>query len=525
MDPVSLATAVITIGSFAATSAKFVRSLDEARRFHKDVKKISRNFRMNSSVVEGVSITLGDLSDNNPESKVVRWITQKGLAADIAETSRDLRDKITAMQRQLEDAAEGGFLGKLWWTLMHKPEILKLYPEVESLKLSLLMVQHNIMYEITSDVKKRKRLRQAMKQLETTLVTLREEHLSEKRKLGLGAAHPDRSVTSLALETNELLLELSRSMRRREQVPEIPSEASHTKTARHSRRPPDPGTLREDAEMLVRPRINPQPPPQQLRRTRPVSTQIREEADHRSRPKIVIPESALQRFEANTVAEGSDDHAAEARRDSTVSAKSTVPTRADSSSSSSVRSTPETPITPLTPPAPAAESSFTDVRESRNYHSLVGLEGEAIQGYLGTRVGESHLAPKTRVVAHRFREALDENFITVRKARESDLDIEPSDPETEVVVLEVAKGTRLPVVGTVEATWSSSTSYPPKFRLKMWVVDGQLPDKISIALGRPFEKRNRYYKSAPSVSERDDGIQGRRGRCGGVGDGRTDCRP
>lgn len=155
MDPVSLATAVITIGSFAATSAKFVRSLDKARRFHKDVKKISRNFRMNSSVVESVSITLGDLSDNNPESKVGRWITQKGLAADIAETSRDLRDKITAMQRQLEDAAEGGFLGKLWWTLMHKPEILKLYPEVESLKLSLLMVQHNIMYEITSDVKKR----------------------------------------------------------------------------------------------------------------------------------------------------------------------------------------------------------------------------------------------------------------------------------------------------------------------------------------------------------------------------------
>lgn len=348
-------------------------------------------------------------------------------------------------------------------------------------------------------------MKQTIKEREETIRTLRRQHLI-REKSSLGSRHGDAAKfgTDLAIEqldvATRMLLKLGKTLQEAETVAEIgPKLRQPTRRPRRPR-PQRGGTskaprIRPEPGSSARNPVPPPPPPP----SRPPSPRPR--PGRRTRPEVVIPESVLQRFEANAAGGGSDDHAVEARRDSTVSAQSTVPTRAGSSSSSA-RSTPETPITPLTPPAPAAESSFTDVRESRNYHSLVGLEGEAIQGCLCTRAGESQLAPKRQVVAYRFREALDENFITVREARKSGLDIESLDPETEGVVLEVAEGTRMPVVGTVETTWSTSTSYPPKFRLKMWVVDGQLPDKMSIALGRPFEKRSRYYKSAPSVSER-----------------------
>lgn len=155
MDPVSLATAVITIGGLVVTSAKFAKSLNEARRFDKDIKKICLKFSVFSPLVGSVSTTLDKLCRDYPESDVVRYIADSPLASGLAEISRGIRDQIRVIRTQFDRAAEGGFLGKLWWTLMQKQGILELYPEMESLKVSLLLVQQNIWLDISPDVKEK----------------------------------------------------------------------------------------------------------------------------------------------------------------------------------------------------------------------------------------------------------------------------------------------------------------------------------------------------------------------------------
>lgn len=150
-----------------------------------------------------------------------------------------------------------------------------------------------------------------------------------------------------------------------------------------------------------------------------------------------------------------------------------------------------------------AASSFEDVRERRNYHTLVGLQSEAIQGYIGQppHLGAAQAAKS--VTARRFGADLHENFIGERTARELGLEIQPLEQEMEgdgsgeMMVLVVPEGDRLvhkQAVGTVEAVWCA-TRPQSGFRLRMWALEGALPDGIGIALGRPYEKRRRHYNS------------------------------
>lgn len=151
MDPISLATAVITIGGLVLTSARFAKSLDEARRFDKDIKKIWRSFSVFAPLMDSVSMSLSDLCRDHADSDVVQYIEYSGLATSLAETSEDIRDQIRVVRTRFEDAAEARYPGRLWWTLVHKPDIAKLYPEMESLKLSLILVQNTINYSTTKD--------------------------------------------------------------------------------------------------------------------------------------------------------------------------------------------------------------------------------------------------------------------------------------------------------------------------------------------------------------------------------------
>ncbi|OIW29434.1 hypothetical protein CONLIGDRAFT_669301 [Coniochaeta ligniaria NRRL 30616] len=503
MDPVSLVTAVITIGGVGITAARFAEiiylAINDARMFDEDIDRIALGFRTFAGVIQMTERSLKRVSQDHSTSTVVDWIMKKGIAKNLVAVSHDIDSHILLYTDRFERVAQRrGLLAlgrKLWWSRVHKADIDKLHPRMESLKTSLSLVYDAIKVEILLALKDSPEVRaeilelkQALKEREETIQILLRQHLSHERS-GKGLVHGDAagSVTSLAIEqidATRLLLKLGKSLREAETVAEIaPKLKQSTKRRRRAgtrrRESRAPRTRAEVPQDVVTPPSRPPSPRPQVRR---------------SRPEVVIPESVLQRFEANAVDEKSD-HVTEVHRDSMASANSTLLTR--TSSSSTARTRPETPITPLTP-APA-ESSFTDVRESRNHHSLLGLEWETIQGYV--RAPSSAKGLLKSVTAQRFGTGLDENFITVHKAKELGLDISPLDPEADggKMVLQVTEGVRLQVIGTVETTWS--TSLPSGFKLMMWVLDGQ-PDGISIVLGRPFEKRRRHYNRAPSLSGR-----------------------
>lgn len=338
-----------------------------------------------------------------------------------------------------------------------------------------------------------------LKKKEQTIKKLNRHHLIQASDAGghNDAAHSATTLEVEGFDTTEMLLELGQSLRRSETVADIgPQLRQATRRTIPSRRRPDPEILRSDTGL-----INPTPPPPQLRRTRQ-AIHITEETRERPEPRIIIPERALQRFEVNVVEDSRDD-ATDVHSGSEVSAHSTLLAREPSASSAPT--TPETPITSVTP-GPAA-SSFEDVRERTNYHSLVLLKGEAIQGYLSKpNRPRGPLRAAVPVTVRRFGPDLKENFISRAKARELGLDIELLDPEADgghVMVLVDVEGNSVVhrrAIGTVEVAWW--TSRPPGFTLMMWVLEGGLPDGIDIALGRPYEKKRRRYNRAPSVSER-----------------------
>jgi hypothetical protein len=151
MDPVSLATAVITISGMVGTTAKFALLLAEANHFDRDISKIWERFSGFAPLVDSVSMTLRKLCQDYADSEVVEYIAESGLAVSSARTSRRTRNEVQDMRWLFKEAADGNYFKKLWWTFRHKPEIEKLYPRMESLKLSLLLVLNNIQYDVSED--------------------------------------------------------------------------------------------------------------------------------------------------------------------------------------------------------------------------------------------------------------------------------------------------------------------------------------------------------------------------------------
>jgi hypothetical protein len=206
-----------------------------------------------------------------------------------------------------------------------------------------------------------------------------------------------------------------------------------------------------------------------------------------------VPENAL-----------SLDDVAILHRESEASSHSSALKRETSTSTNRTAPPPKAPLTTVSPPA---ASSFEDVRERRTYHSLVGLQGVAIQGYLSQRDCAEEPSEPVLVTVRRFGEALNENFISIFKAQELSLHIEELDPEdngADKMVLLVRMGKRLvqnQAIGTVEVRWW--TSHLPGIKVRMWVLDGALPDGTDIAFGKPFETRRRHYKRLSSVNRRN----------------------
>jgi hypothetical protein len=334
-----------------------------------------------------------------------------------------------------------------------------------------------------------------MKLLETTLTIFAKEHLADLQDIDVGDVDPNRSVTTLALDTSTLLLlKLSKSLRKTERVPSIQASTAH------QRRMPERSTRRE---MLVPESTleHPQQRPGPLPRTRPTSIHIPLNTSHGPEPQTVRSPTALHRLETEIAQEREED-GLPGLRDSGVSARSTLLLSRVTSSSSTGRTEPESPTTPITPPpAPVPRpSSFVEVRGTKSYHNLDGFASEAIQGHISQPDRAKVPAAPKLVTARRYPEGLEENFIDILKAQNLGLDIKPLEPEADGPALVVMRGNELEhrqAVGRVEVRWW--TARPSGFRLMMWVVEEGLPEGINIALGKPYEERRRYYNKS-SVS-------------------------
>ncbi|KAB5550881.1 hypothetical protein GE09DRAFT_153349 [Coniochaeta sp. 2T2.1] len=482
MDPI---TAAITIGGAGFTAAKFAEALSraykEARMFDEDIAELATWFDTFADSIAGAENSFLMVCEKYPTLQVLGWISQRGLLKNLETMSRQIDGQIETFRARFEHVAkQQGLLSlarKAWWTCHHKEDIGKLYPRMNSLTSYFSLVYDalhlNILLakKITPAVKEEiRRLKQLVKKKEKTIQRLRRHPLIQQS--------PDSTLSGASLTTEhidaaKLILALGRSLRESETLADIGPKLDEATgrtipERRQARRSRTPRTVQQ---------ITQEPAP------RP--------SDRRPRPSVIIPESALRKLEATNLEEHADD-STEAQTDSLVSARPTLLTR--QTSSSTARTTPETPITPITP-APAAESSFTDVRESRTHHSLIGLRSEAIRCVLMNAGWPRHV--EQHVIAHRFGMELDENFICLHKARELGLDIRELDPEVEdsTMVLVVSEAGRLVekrVVGSVETRWW--TAHPPGWKQMMWVVDGRLPDGVSIALGRPFEIRKKHYQ-------------------------------
>lgn len=529
MDPISLVTAVITIGGVGLTAGKLAvilyHAVEDARMFDEDIGRIALAFLIFADDIELTERSLKRVCQSPSTSTVAGWIMKKGVAKNLMSVSRDIESHIQKITHRFERVSEKqglvALVRKVWWSHIHKPDIDKLHPRMESLKSSLSLVYNALHLEVlmareeTPEIKAemyaspgyyfplsitrrfeltsyRQELKQTIKKREKTIKTLRRQHLQHEQAMAT-LEHDDanHSVTTLAIEQLDatmMLLKLGKSLRESETMADIEPRLNRATTRRRSshthgrgRRAPRPRTetQREPATLLIR---YPSPRPQ-LRRTRPA---------------VIIPESAIQRFEA-TAAEQTRDDLPEARLDSMISATSTLLTR--ETSSSTIRTQPESPITPMTPVPVPAESSFTDVRATRNYHSLAGLPSKVIQGYIPHPRDPSH--PPVHVTAHRFGSALEENFICYHRAVQLGLVISPLEDGWETMVLAVSALRELHAIGTVDTMWWVGAAKPPGRNLRLWVLEGGLPQGMAVVLGRPYEKRRRYYSRVPSVSERD----------------------
>ncbi|KAB5576051.1 hypothetical protein GE09DRAFT_1215779 [Coniochaeta sp. 2T2.1] len=467
----------ITAGQFAYALS---RAYKEARMFDEDIAELATWFDAFADSIAGVENSFRMVCEEHPTLQVLEWISQRGLLKNLATMSRHIDGQIETFRTRFEHVAKQQGLSSLarkaWWTYHHKEDIEKLHPRMNSLTSYFSLVYDalhlNILLtmKITPAVKENiRRLKQLVKKKEKTIQRLRRHPLIQQS--------PDSTLSGAGLTTEhvdaaKLILALSRSLRESEKLADIGPKLDEATgrilpERRQTRRSRDPRTVQQ---------ITQEPVP------RP--------SNRRPRPSVIIPESALRKLEATNPEEHADD-SPEAQTDSLVSARFTLLTR--QTSSSTARTTPETPITPITP-APAAESSFTDVRESSTHHSLIGRRSEAIRCVLNTG-WPRHV--EQYVIAHRFGMELHENFICLYKARELSLDLRELDPEVEdskmvLVVSEAGRLVEKRVVGSVETRWW--TAHPPGWKQMMWVVDGRLPDGVSIALGRPFEMRKKHYQ-------------------------------
>jgi hypothetical protein len=170
MDPVTLVTAVITIGGVGFTAAKFsialYRAIDDARMFDEDIKRIALNFGSFADVIHITERSLKRVCQQHSTSTVVGWIMEKGLANNLVAVSRDIGGQIEKMTERFERVSQRHGLLSLWrklcWSQFHKLEIHELHPQMESLKTSLSLVYDALKLEILMAMKDTPEIREEM---------------------------------------------------------------------------------------------------------------------------------------------------------------------------------------------------------------------------------------------------------------------------------------------------------------------------------------------------------------------------
>lgn len=161
MDPVSLVTAVITIGGVSVTAARFAdiiyRSINDARMFDQDIDGIALGFKSFADVIQMTERSLKRVCQTYSTLTVVDWIVKKGLATNLVHVSRDINGQIQSVTDRFERVSRRrgllAFGRKFWWSRFHKADIDKLHPRMESLKTSLSLVYDAIHLEILMTLK------------------------------------------------------------------------------------------------------------------------------------------------------------------------------------------------------------------------------------------------------------------------------------------------------------------------------------------------------------------------------------
>jgi hypothetical protein len=156
MDPFSLGIASVTIGEASISAVKFsvllYKAYREVKSFDEEIKRIALKFRSWACLIEVADYELRGAWEDAPGSKVLEYIRKRKLLKDITSMTEDIRDQIDTFRAKFERIAlEKGTLAafrKLKWTLLDKPEISLLHPEMDSLNTTITTLMNIIQLEV-----------------------------------------------------------------------------------------------------------------------------------------------------------------------------------------------------------------------------------------------------------------------------------------------------------------------------------------------------------------------------------------
>lgn len=151
-----LATAVITICGVGVTAGKFATlmyiAINDARMFDEDIDRMALSFQSFADVIHMTENSLKRVCQRQSTSTVVGWIMKKGVARNLVAVSRNIDGQIEKVTDRFSQVSKkrgvSGLGHKLWWSRVHKPEIEKLHPQMESLKTSLSLVYDALHLEV-----------------------------------------------------------------------------------------------------------------------------------------------------------------------------------------------------------------------------------------------------------------------------------------------------------------------------------------------------------------------------------------
>jgi len=152
MDPLSFSVSLISIAGLASAALKtsmalygFARELEAASE---DIEQFALDIRTFASITQMGHSTLSLYYTKEPTSSVLDYIKELEILDLLAKQSRRTRKKIKNAWRQTESVQSSlKFVTRVKW-IFRKKEIKVLYPDMESLKSSLLLVMAYVNWEV-----------------------------------------------------------------------------------------------------------------------------------------------------------------------------------------------------------------------------------------------------------------------------------------------------------------------------------------------------------------------------------------